>query len=361
MSAKMGEAEILFAELDKKLAQEFGSDNELREYFKEGREFGALHQVVIMLREIQNNYRGSRTGELSFVDTPEYQNLVALRELVNGIIEEVVTFQHGGLNNSVDTMTEVVKSYNAGRKDILTLRTSLDETKSVLTAKKSGQIPLKELWLKKAEIQETARILKDLEFVKDAPLKVARLLQQRRYLSAVMTINRATMIMFNEDLEKVTGITQICEQVLELKGTVLENIVTELKEKVLGVPDDLMRRTEQLEIEYDGEVDQSDSRSESTRSGWNGSQQQQDALMNADARSVVSGSGTNISGGGAMTPGGGSQNSLNMYAFPALDQLNLLDLNESSESTMLDPSTSGPIFLQLLVRIVVLQYRYKCP
>jgi hypothetical protein len=144
----MGEAEILFAELDKKLAQEFGSDNELREYFKEGREFGALHQVVIMLREIQNNYRGSRTGELSFVDTPEYQNLVALRELVNGIIEEVVTFQHGGLNNSVDTMTEVVKSYNAGRKDILTLRTSLDETKSVLTAKKSGQIPLKELWLK---------------------------------------------------------------------------------------------------------------------------------------------------------------------------------------------------------------------
>lgn len=234
------EAEELFASLDAKLFSEFGQDSDLREYFKEGREFGALHQVVIMLREIQNNYRGSRTGEISFDGTPEYQNLVQLREFVNGIIEEVVTFQHGGLNNSVDTMTEVVKSYNAGRNDIKVLRTSLDETKSVLTAKKSGQIPLKELWLKKAEIQETARILKDLEYVKDAPLKVQRFIQQRRYLSAVMTINKAMLLMFNEDLARVTGIAQITEQVLELKGSVLENIVTELKEKVLGECDLLL-------------------------------------------------------------------------------------------------------------------------
>jgi hypothetical protein len=228
------EAEELFESLDHKLFAEFGQDTDLREYFKEGREFGALHQVVIMLREIQNNYRVSGHSELSFVDTAEYQNLVQLKEFVDGVIEEVVTFQHGGLNNSVDTMTEVVKSYNAGRKDIQILRTSLDETKSVLTAKKSGQIPLKDLWLKKAEIQETARILKDLEYVKDAPLKVQRFIQQRRYLSAVMTINKAMLLMFNEDLTKVTGIAQVTEQILELKGSVLENIVTELKDRVLG-------------------------------------------------------------------------------------------------------------------------------
>ena len=86
--------------------------------------------------------------------------------MVKDIIEEVVSFQHGGLNNSVDTMSEVVKSYNQGREDIRMLRTSLDETQSVLTSKKSGQVSLRDLWCKKAEIQETSRILRDLEYVK---------------------------------------------------------------------------------------------------------------------------------------------------------------------------------------------------
>jgi hypothetical protein len=35
-----------------------------------------------------------------------------------------------------------------------------------------------------------------------------------------------------------------------------------------------------------------------------------------------------------------------------MDQLNLMDLNESSEAVLLDPSASGPLFLQLLVRSV---------
>ena len=159
------EANALFSRLDKELFSEFGHDKELIEYFKEGRDFGALHQVVIMLRDIQNHQR--ELGEdLNFSTIPEYQNILELRKLVSDIIEEVVTFQHGGLNNSVDTMSEVVKAYNLGREDIRILRTSLAETQSVLTSKKSGQVSLKELWCKKAEIQETARILRDLEFVK---------------------------------------------------------------------------------------------------------------------------------------------------------------------------------------------------
>jgi hypothetical protein len=93
--------------------------------------------------------------------------------MVEEVIEEVVKFQHGGLNNSVDTMSEVVKEYSRGRDDIQGLRKSLVETQSVLTSKKSGQIPLKELWLKKVEVEEALRIVRELE-----TLKVVNFIQQ---------------------------------------------------------------------------------------------------------------------------------------------------------------------------------------
>lgn len=86
--------------------------------------------------------------------------------MVEEVIEDVVKFQHGGLNNSVDTMSDVMKEYTHGRSDIQGLRKSLNETQSVLTSKKSGQIPLKDLWLKKVELQETLRIVKELESLK---------------------------------------------------------------------------------------------------------------------------------------------------------------------------------------------------
>ena len=87
------------------------------------------------------------------------------------VIEDVVKFQHGGLNNSVDTMSEVVREYTRGRDDIQGLRKSLFETQAVLTAKKVGQVPLKELWQKKVELQESLRMVKDLESLKVSVFK----------------------------------------------------------------------------------------------------------------------------------------------------------------------------------------------
>ena len=49
-----------------------------------------------------------------------------------------------------------------------TLRKSLHETQAVLTAKKSGQIPLKDLWLKKFELEHRLRLVKELEILKVA-------------------------------------------------------------------------------------------------------------------------------------------------------------------------------------------------
>jgi hypothetical protein len=87
-------------------------------------------------------------------------------ELVNNVIEEVVTFQHGGLNNSLDTMTEVVREYTKGQEEIQNLRKSLNETQKVLTAKKAGQTSLRELWMKKIELQESIRMVREIEELK---------------------------------------------------------------------------------------------------------------------------------------------------------------------------------------------------
>lgn len=66
-------------------------------------------------------------------------------------------------------MGDVIRAYASSREDIRTLRGSLLETQSVLTAKKSGQTPLKELWMKKVELEETLRLLNDLEVLKVLP------------------------------------------------------------------------------------------------------------------------------------------------------------------------------------------------
>jgi len=69
-------------------------------------------------------------------------------QIVNNdvIIEKVViSFQHGGLNNSLDAMIEVVNEYGQGRTQIQ----SLSEKQKKLTAETSGQISLRELWSRK--------------------------------------------------------------------------------------------------------------------------------------------------------------------------------------------------------------------
>jgi hypothetical protein len=87
-------------------------------------------------------------------------------QIVNRVIEEVVSYQHGGLNNSLDTMSEVVKEYNRSKDEIRTLRKSLSETQTVLTARKGGQISLKELWARRVELKESLRMVRELEELK---------------------------------------------------------------------------------------------------------------------------------------------------------------------------------------------------
>lgn len=95
-----------------------------------------------------------------------FYQLIQSLQFVNETIEKVVRLQDGGLNNSLDTMTDVVREYSKGQDEIQNLRKSLNETQKVLTAKKTGQTSLRELWLRKVELQESIRMVRDIEELK---------------------------------------------------------------------------------------------------------------------------------------------------------------------------------------------------
>lgn len=131
-------------------------------------------------------------------------------------------------------MSAVVHEYNKGREDIKILRDSLLETKDVLTAKKIGQISLKELWSNKVEIEQSLRIIKDIEALKDANLQINRLISQKKFLSAVLGLNRSLELMFNEDLIHIAGLIIVREQLLNLKEFILEKISIQLQDIIIG-------------------------------------------------------------------------------------------------------------------------------
>lgn len=230
------ESAQLFRRLDDRLKA-----NVDEPFFQEPKHFRSIVEILNVIdAKAQSSGGSSNLSILSSLkeQNPVYSILLEQRNVVNGVIEEVVKFEHSGLNYTMETMTEVVKEYNRGREDVRGLRKSLVETTGVLTSRKSGQISMKDLWLKKVEAEESLRIIKDLELLKETPLRLQRLMQQRRYLSAVVSLNKATVIMFGEDLVAVQGLALVRETLMEIKGTILENVVLELQAAVLGLTDD---------------------------------------------------------------------------------------------------------------------------
>lgn len=67
------------------------------------------------------------------------------------------------------------------------------------------------------------------------PLKVQRLMQQKRYYTSVVHLNNAVKKMFGEDLVAVAGLSLIREQIMDLKEVLLELCVTELRDCIVGV------------------------------------------------------------------------------------------------------------------------------
>jgi hypothetical protein len=202
-------------------------------YFNEPREFRTLIEVLTVLGKADTSGRADMLSVLKD-ENPAYSKLLFQQKIVYEVIEQVVMFQHGGLNSTVETMTDVLKEYNRGRKDVRDLRSSLAETQDVLTAKKSGQISMKDLWLKKVEAEQTLRLVQDVEYLRDVAPIINRLIQRRQYFCAVKILNSATILMFSDDMVAVRGLSQVRQTLMETKGHLLEDIVLELQSVIVG-------------------------------------------------------------------------------------------------------------------------------
>eukprot|EP00596_Hydrurales_sp_CCMP1899_P011055 CAMPEP_0119048832 /NCGR_PEP_ID=MMETSP1177-20130426/61332_1 /TAXON_ID=2985 /ORGANISM="Ochromonas sp, Strain CCMP1899" /LENGTH=134 /DNA_ID=CAMNT_0007025265 /DNA_START=114 /DNA_END=514 /DNA_ORIENTATION=- len=134
MTSNSNDAETLFKRLDIQLFETLEE-----QYFLQPREFKSLVEVLGVVGEKIDTLKGNGEDLLSALKDHNraYSDLLLQRQLVNEVIEDVVTFQNGGLNTSVDTMTEVVNESIRARDDIRVLRTSSLEIRSVLTSKKT--------------------------------------------------------------------------------------------------------------------------------------------------------------------------------------------------------------------------------
>lgn len=156
-----------FQELDNLIQTEFERDKDYCEFLKDPKDFHSLNHVVDLLKTARNHDQFERR---TFDKNPIYIDLLEKRNTVKNVIEKVVKYQHGGLNLTVETMGDIVKAYVKGRDEITTLRTSLREARHVLTNNEyktsNGKLTLKQLWLQKSELEESLRIVRNMEFIK---------------------------------------------------------------------------------------------------------------------------------------------------------------------------------------------------
>ena len=169
MSSSYQDYKAEFKDLDNQILSEFGKDRDYTEFLNDPNQFRSLLHVTQLLKSAQT-YQLEKSA---FRKSEIYLDLQAKRRQVNGIIEKVVLYQHGGLNLTVDTMNEVVKSYSKGREEICHLRRSLQDSREVLTSKKSSSSnSLRKLWLHKSELEETIRIISNIEFLKVSRISI---------------------------------------------------------------------------------------------------------------------------------------------------------------------------------------------
>lgn len=194
-------AAALFGALETKLASEVEG-----RYFAHPNEFTSLLAVLDIVGD--NSEELLEAGDSikhKLQQTEMYQALVQQQLMVAATIEEVVKKQEGGMNNAVDTMGSVIQTYTGSRDEVQVLRKSLLEINEILSprgsmssmSRKKGAASLRELWAKKVQHETYLGFLDELEVLKNAPATLARLVDQKRYLGAVHTLNTALASMFS--------------------------------------------------------------------------------------------------------------------------------------------------------------------
>ena len=124
MSAR--DIEYFFSQLDELLSAKVQPH-----FFKEHKKFRSILEVIDVIghkpERINRNSENDDFFSSLRSNNKAYDNLIQQRNVVTTVIEEVVKFQHGGLNTSVDTMTEVISGYKTSYDDVKNLRLSLND------------------------------------------------------------------------------------------------------------------------------------------------------------------------------------------------------------------------------------------
>ena len=134
-------------------------------------------------------------------------------------------------------MGDVISSYKKSQELIKGIRCSLVDIRGVMSPVRPGQLMLRELWERKRLLEEQIRLLDEFEELFDATVKIQKLSNQKRFISAVKTLNHSIESMFSEDMVSIEALSGVRNGLMDEKEVLIDKIVTALKEIILGMED----------------------------------------------------------------------------------------------------------------------------
>ncbi len=198
-------------------------------YFEIEDTFNAFDKLVDIFSSDVKEEEKKERGDIEDIES-EHPKLDAVQkqaELCTRVME-VITHEHqASLINSVQEMGGVYEHYIEMRKRIANMRNEIAESKSLLLS--CCQLDKeRQLFHSKIQNAHVLELVNALELVRDAPMKFDEFIRQKRFVSAVNLLNTSLHHVFSTDLVNVEAVGRIAFDLVERKGFVLDNLVSEL-------------------------------------------------------------------------------------------------------------------------------------
>ncbi len=148
-------------------------------------------------------------------------------ELCTRVIDNITREHQASLIQSTQEMSSVYGHYIEMRKSIANMRNEIAESQSLLLS--CSQLDKEQqLFHSKTQNGHVLELVNVLELVHDAPRRCDELIEQKRFVSAADLLNTSLHHIFSTDLVNVEAIGRIRFDLVERKGFVLDDLVSEL-------------------------------------------------------------------------------------------------------------------------------------
>ncbi len=302
-------------ELEKELIE-----NVDESYFEMEDTFNVFDKLVhIFSTDVNEEEDNKEKGGIEDIEgSSEHPELYAVQKQVELCtrVMEVITHEHqASLINSVQEMGVVCEHYVEMRKRITEMRNEIAESKLLLLSCRQLDKE-RQLFHSKIQNANVLDLMNAMELVRDAPMKFDKLISEKRFVSAVNLLNTSLHHVFSTDLMDVEAVGRVAFDLVERKGFVLDNLVSELTKVIFH---------DTTTTKEDGERPQERTTTDRgfTRGG-NSSQR---------VESHIYSSSTNY--------------------FSISTSLEITDsVDEDTENGLKDPSTEGCLYIRLLVEAI---------